>query len=142
MIAVLAQLVERLLAKQKAASSRPAYRTNQSPLYFYSMFLKTIYFLSFSLLISSCGGSTSSANDVDDDSVSNSINETCISLRINTKRCNFVHDGLERYYLIYTPSYLANDMPLLFALHGYGSSAEVHNPILNMKILLNKIISS
>lgn len=90
------------------------------------MFLKTIYFLSFSLLISSCGGSTSSVNDVDDDGVLNSINETCISLRINTKRCNFVHDGLERYYLIYTPSYLANDMPLLFALHGYGSSAEVH----------------
>ena len=27
-IAVLAQLVERLLAKQKAAGSRPAYRTN------------------------------------------------------------------------------------------------------------------
>ena len=29
-IAVLAQLVERLLAKQKAAGSRPAYRTNQT----------------------------------------------------------------------------------------------------------------
>ena len=30
--AVLAQLVERLLAKQKAAGSRPAYRTNSYPL--------------------------------------------------------------------------------------------------------------
>ena len=39
-IAVLAQLVERLLAKQKAAGSRPAYRTNlyskNIPNYFYS----------------------------------------------------------------------------------------------------------
>ena len=59
--------------------------------------------------------------------VSNSFNETCISYGQNTQKCNFIHDGLDRYYLIYTPASIENDnVPLLFALHGYGSSAAFH----------------
>lgn len=91
------------------------------------MYLKIIYFSFITLLISSCGGSSSTTTIADDNSVLNPVNETCVSIGINTKRCSFIHDDLERYYLIYTPSSMDNDnAPMLFALHGYGSSAIIH----------------
>ena len=91
------------------------------------MHSKIAHFLFIVFLISSCGGSSSTTTIADDDTVLYPVNETCISIGINTKRCSFIHDDLERYYLIYTPSSMGNDnVPVLFALHGYGSSAMIH----------------
>lgn len=36
---------------------------------------------------------------------------------------DFIHDGLERDYILYLPENLPEDAPLVFMLHGYSSSA-------------------
>ena len=124
--AVLAQLVERLLAKQKAAGSRPAYRTNQTNKRKY-FFVDTRLITCSFLFLASCGGGSSQSNN---NSLPEVIEgeETCISAGINTQRCTFTHNNLERFYFIYKPKSLSqnNNVPLLFALHGYGSSAVFH----------------
>mgnify|MGYP003321134259 FL=1 len=85
------------------------------------------------LILSSCGGgSSSSSQDIsippesDNDDL---FNETCIDTnRPGMKRCDLKHDNLDRFYYVYTPSNLDSNesIPVLFAFHGYGSSAMRH----------------
>ena len=59
----------------------------------------------------------------------NSFNETCIDTsRSGIKKCDLKHDNLDRFYYVYTPSNLDSNesIPVLFAFHGYGSSAMRH----------------
>lgn len=92
------------------------------------MYLKIIGLFLISFLLISCGGSdVSSSQNNNSTIVDNETNETCIDFGQNTTRCSFIHDGLERFYLIYIPQSLdEEDAPVLFALHGYGSSAVTH----------------
>ena len=83
--------------------------------------------------MSSCGGgSSSSSQDIsippesDNDDL---FNETCIDTnRPGMKRCDLKHDNLDRFYYVYTPSNIDSNesVPVLFAFHGYGSSAMRH----------------
>ncbi len=85
------------------------------------------------LILSSCGGgSSSSSQDIsippesDNDDL---FNETCINTnRPGMKRCDLKHDNLDRFYYVYTPSNIDSNesIPVLFAFHGYGSSAMRH----------------
>jgi polyhydroxybutyrate depolymerase len=92
------------------------------------MHLKIISFISINFLLISCGGGGGSSlenNNLITDN--NEIEETCIAFGRNTSRCSFIHDGFERFYLIYKPQSLNEEnAPVLFALHGYGSSAAIH----------------
>ena len=84
-------------------------------------------------ILSSCGGGGSSGSQdinipIETDN-NNSLNETCIDTsRSGMKRCSFKHDNLDRFYYVYTPSNLDSNesIPVLFAFHGYGSSAIRH----------------
>ena len=88
---------------------------------------KSAYLIIVIFLIPSCGNETKSPSNVGNNNTSNSFEEICIPYAENTQRCNFIHDGLDRYYLIYRPTSLENNnAPILFALHGYGSSAVFH----------------
>ncbi len=56
----------------------------------------------------------------------NAITETQTQTPANLKRCTFRHGGLDRvFYLFFPGSYnsSANNLPLLFSLHGYTSNA-------------------
>ena len=46
----------------------------------------------------------------------------------NLQKCDLKHDNLDRYYYLYKPDNLDinQSIPVLFALHGYGSSASRH----------------
>jgi polyhydroxybutyrate depolymerase len=93
-------------------------------------FLKKIFpLLIFSLV--SCGGgggSSDSLNSTPNPPISLGIMESCVEYGANTKKCSLTHKTLKRYYIIYVPESGANEinMPVLFALHGYGSTAENH----------------
>ena len=88
------------------------------------------YFLFFVIFIYSCSGGGSSQLDdtTNNNNQSNQFNERCLKIGTNTQRCTFLHNNLERFYLIYSPQSLNQsiDAPILFALHGYGSSASFH----------------
>ncbi len=94
--------------------------------------MKAYKFSLLILILSSCGGGGSSSSQVinissetDDDS----LNETCINTnRSGMKKCDFKHDNLDRFYYVYTPNNLdsSQSIPVLFAFHGYGSSAMRH----------------
>ena len=85
------------------------------------------------IILSSCGGGSSSSSqdtiippESDNDDL---FNETCIDTsRSGMKRCDLKHDNLDRFYYVYTPSNLDSNesIPVLFAFHGYGSSAMRH----------------
>ena len=85
-------------------------------------------------IITSCGGGGSSSETSNDPNppvpITDSISEVCELAPWSTKltRCDFKHDGLDRYYFIYIPDNLDSErsIPVLFALHGYGSSARNH----------------
>ena len=84
--------------------------------------------LFFVFIIVSCGGGSSSSIDgsitSDSNDTSNDLIENCIQQQINLIRCDFIHQGLDRYYLIQPPHPEAvGDSSLLFNLHGYGSNA-------------------
>ena len=94
--------------------------------------MKRIIFLFSIFFISSCGGGGSSSGSDNDSNfiipATNSISENCETVSWNNKleRCDLIHNELERYYYIYKPSNLNinKSIPLLFALHGYGSTAQ------------------
>ena len=93
-------------------------------------YLKTISLLFF---IYSCGGGGSSNSPTEIDNPSNQnpnvIIESCSNTtRTGMQKCDLKHDGLDRYYFIYKPDNLNTNVsvPVLFALHGYGSSALSH----------------
>lgn len=84
--------------------------------------------LLISIILSSCGGGSSSddsSNKVDPPNLPVSSEENCINAGLNINRCTFIHNDIERYYLIYTPEAIEENssIPLLFSLHGYGGSA-------------------
>ena len=93
-------------------------------------YLKTIPILFF---IYACGGGGSSSAPTEIENPSNQnpnvIIESCSNTtRTGMQKCDLKHDSLDRYYFIYRPANLNTDIsvPVLFALHGYGSSALSH----------------
>ena len=85
------------------------------------------------IILSSCGGGSSSSSQdtiIPPESGNDDVfNETCIDTsRSGMKRCDLKHDNLDRFYYVYTPSNLDSNesIPVLFAFHGYGSSAMRH----------------
>lgn len=95
-------------------------------------FLKNICLV---VLITSCGGSGGSSSGVDNniaeeiDNNLNSIEETCEKTnQPRLQKCDLNHENLSRYYFIYIPENIDSSIsiPVLFALHGYGSSAYRH----------------
>ena len=103
--------------------------------------MKTYHLGLLVLILSSCGGGGSSGSE--DVSISletdnNSFNETCIDTsRSGMKRCDLKHDNLDRFYYIYIPNNLNTNesIPVLFAFHGYGSSAMRHLSYTNYFLL-------
>jgi polyhydroxybutyrate depolymerase len=89
---------------------------------------KIISLICINFLLISCGGDDGSSLENNNlINANNEIEETCIVFGQNTSRCSFIHDGLERFYLIYKPLSLnEEDAPVLIALHGYGSTAVIH----------------
>ena len=93
-------------------------------------------------MLSSCGGGGSSGPqdisiplETDNDDL---LNETCTDTsRSGLKRCDLKHDNLDRYYYIYIPNNLNTNVsiPILFAFHGYGSSAMRHLSYTNYFLL-------
>ena len=92
--------------------------------------MKTKFLIIFcGFLLASCGGGSSSDTAENPITAPKENEERCFSAGINTQRCTFTHNNLERFYLIYKPESLSQsnkNVPLLFALHGYGSTAVFH----------------
>ena len=94
--------------------------------------MKTYHLGLLVLILSSCGGGGSSGSEdegISPETDDNSFNETCIdAIRSGMQRCDLKHDNLDRYYYIYIPNNLNTNesVPILFAFHGYGSSATRH----------------
>ena len=95
--------------------------------------MKTYKIALIIFILSSCGGGGSSGSqdiNISPETDNNdSLNETCINTsRSGMYRCDFKHDNLDRFYYIYTPNNLDTNqsIPVLFAFHGYGSSAMRH----------------
>ena len=104
--------------------------------------MKNIHLLIFLVIISACGGGGSS-NSQETDSTNppniNLITESCSPSWWNSSldKCELIHDSLERYYYIYVPTNIDinKSIPLLFALHGYGSTARNHFSYTNYQSL-------
>ena len=93
--------------------------------------MKSFVTLTFLFLISSCGGGGSSGSIDQDLSTPEDdvVSEVCANTSIqNLQKCDLKHDNLNRYYYVYKPDNLDinQSIPVLFALHGYGSSASRH----------------
>ena len=103
------------------------------------LFTKTIPSLLIFFLVS-CGGGGGSS-DISTSNLtpppSTEITESCVQYGSNTKKCTLTHKALERYYIIYVPESGVSEasMPVLFALHGYGSTAEIHKNYTNYQPL-------
>ena len=104
---------------------------NISALIYKSM--KTTYIFVVLLIISSCGGGSSNVIGEDNSGIPgdelNSINETCTNTSRNgVDKCDLTHDDRNRFYYMYIPDNLDTNqsIPVLFAFHGYGSSALRH----------------
>ena len=104
-----------------------------------TFFNKIFPLLIFSLV--SCGGGGGGPSDssalTPNPPTSSEIIESCVQYEANTKKCSFTHKALERYYIIYVPESGVSEasMPVLFALHGYGSTAETHKNYTNYQPL-------
>ena len=95
--------------------------------------MKNLVLIAFAFFLVSCGGgggsSPNSSNQNDESSDNTLEGEICINAsRENLQKCDLKHDNLDRYYYIYIPNNLDENLsvPVLFALHGYGSSALRH----------------
>jgi len=83
-----------------------------------------IYFI-----LVSCGAPTPSSETNQTNNFNQLFDLNCLPYGINTQKCTLKHKNLDRYFLIYKPASISNqfmNVPLLFSLHGYGSSAEFH----------------
>ena len=103
------------------------------------LFTKTIPSLLIFFLVSCGGGGGSSDTSTSNPTPppSTVITESCVQYGSNTKKCTLTHKALERYYIIYVPESGVSEasMPVLFALHGYGSTAEIHKNYTNYQPL-------
>ena len=103
------------------------------------LFTKTIPSLLIFFLVSCGGGGGSSDTSTSNPTppLSTVITESCVQYGSNTKKCTLTHKALERYYIIYVPESGVSEasMPVLFALHGYGSTAEIHKNYTNYQPL-------
>ena len=95
--------------------------------------MKTTYIFVVLLIISSCSGGSSNIIEEDNSGIPgdelNSINETCTNTSRNgVDKCDLTHDDRNRFYYMYVPDNLDTNqsIPVLFAFHGYGSSALRH----------------
>ena len=95
--------------------------------------MKYLKIISISFFIYSCGGSGSSESSLETGNPINQnptiIIESCSNTsRQGMQKCDLKHDNLDRFYFIYLPDNLNTNVsvPVLFALHGYGSSALSH----------------
>jgi polyhydroxybutyrate depolymerase len=79
-------------------------------------------------ILISCGGGSSSDSESDEDRSAVTPPNLVIGCTkaLNTNICNFEHKGLDRSFYIHVPNNIdeSNSIPLLFVLHGFGSSAE------------------
>ena len=95
------------------------------------------------ILLCSCGGGSSSSGIENNTQIIQSSNSTevCINTQVaNLKRCDLVHDNIDRFYYLYKPSNLDTNssVAVLFALHGYGSSAMNHFNYTNYEPIANE----
>ena len=86
------------------------------------------YTLVSTFILASCsggGGGGSTSNNAPETPIQNPYNLTCSSYQSNTQKCSFTHNNIIREYYIYIPSSYtpSSNAPLMFVLHGYGSSA-------------------
>ena len=86
------------------------------------------YTLVSTFILASCsggGGGGSTSNNAPETPIQNPYNLTCSSYQLNTQKCSFTHNNIIREYYIYIPSSYtpSSNAPLMFVLHGYGSSA-------------------
>ena len=102
--------------------------------------LKNLFLIFLLFIVSSCGGGggdsspTNNINNILSNATTESgtsapiSGESCSLYQTNIHRCNLIHDGINRYYFSYVPPNLdtTKSIPLLFALHGYGSYASRH----------------
>ena len=93
--------------------------------------MKSLAPILFLFFIAACGGGGSSGSNNQDLSSpqDDSLIELCSNTSIqNLQKCDLKHDNLDRYYYVYKPDNLDinQSIPVLFALHGYGSSASRH----------------
>ena len=100
--------------------------------------IKKHIFVTFLFIIVSCGGGGSSVNSDQNQAtnfITSSTNESCNIESINFEKCDLIHDDLDRYYYIYKSVNLNpnESIPVLFALHGYGSSAITHYSYTNYR---------
>ena len=86
---------------------------------------KCIYLVFIFILVSCGGGGSSDTLEISSsDPVIPSLNETCILYEDTTYRCEFTHNGLERFYFIQENHPESSGLSsVLFVLHGYGSTA-------------------
>ena len=95
------------------------------------------------ILLCSCGGGSSSSGIENNAQIIQSSNSTevCSNTQVaNLKRCDLVHDNIDRFYYLYKPSNLDTNssVAVLFALHGYGSSAMTHFNYTNYEPIANE----
>ena len=95
------------------------------------------------ILLYSCGGGSSTSGIENNTQINQSSNSTevCTNTQIaNLKRCDLVHDNIDRFYYLYKPSNLDTNssVAVLFALHGYGSSAMTHFNYTNYEPIANE----
>ena len=95
--------------------------------------MKYLKIISILFFIYSCGGGGSSdiSSEIENpvNQNPNTIVESCSNTsRQGMQKCDLKHDNLDRFYFIYIPNNLDTNIsvPVLFALHGYGSSALSH----------------
>ena len=98
--------------------------------------------LTLLLFLVSCGSGSSSDNELtDNESTINSpsLVVSCTKV-IDTNLCNFEHNGLARSFYIHVPADIEQleKIPLLFTLHGFGSSAERIMGYSNFKSIADK----
>jgi polyhydroxybutyrate depolymerase len=89
--------------------------------------MNRLYIFFIFVIVSCSGGNSSSINTSsinESNNSSNNLLEDCKQQQVNLIRCDFIHQGLDRYYLIQPPHPEAEgDSSVIFNLHGYGSNA-------------------
>ena len=88
--------------------------------------MRLISLLGVLLVISTCGGGSSTSDITIDLGQDNSSGQPCSNYQSNngngsTLNCTIVHDNIARQFFIYEGSGYQNNAPVLFVLHGYTS---------------------